>query len=99
METFPGEGVIKEKFPNSRKHSHRRVCGEFRNLRGQHNQEGEKKPPQNRHLTTTSSGEVAQMLASTTSERRMDREVRAASLALRVSTGPECLEDNLRELT
>ena len=57
------------------------------------------KPPQNRHLTTTSSGEVAQMLASTTSEQRMDREVRAASLALRVSTGPECLEDNLRELT
>ena len=99
METCPKKGVIKEKFPNSRKPSHQWVCEEFWNLRGQHNQEGEKKPPQNRHLTTTSSGEVAQMLASTTSERRMDREVRAASLALRISTGPECLEDNLRELT
>ena len=38
METYPGEGVIKEeKFPNTRKPSHQRVCGEFWNLRGQHN--------------------------------------------------------------
>ena len=32
-----------EKFPNSRKPSHRWVCGEFWNLRGQHNQEEKKK--------------------------------------------------------
>ena len=39
-EIHPREGVLKgEKFPNIRKHSHRRVCGEFWNLRGQHNQE------------------------------------------------------------
>ena len=40
MATRPGEGVLKEeKFPNTRKPSHRRVCGEFWNLRGQHNWE------------------------------------------------------------
>ena len=44
MESHSGEGVVKEKFPNSRKPSHRRkFCGEFWNFRGQHNQEGEKK--------------------------------------------------------
>ena len=44
MEIHPGEGVVKEeKFPNTRKPSHQQVCGEFWNLRGQHNQEGEKK--------------------------------------------------------
>ena len=62
METHPGEGVGKEeKFPNSRKPSHRQVCEEFWNLRVQHNWEGKKKKknPQSRHLTTTASGEVA----------------------------------------
>ena len=44
METQPGEGVMEEeKFPNSRKPSHRHVCEEFWNLRGQHNQEKKKK--------------------------------------------------------
>ena len=43
METCPGEGVVKEKFPNTRKPSHWQVCGEFWNLRGQHNREGGKK--------------------------------------------------------
>ena len=43
METYPREGVIKEeKFPNTRKHSHQQVCGEFWNLRGPHNQEEKK---------------------------------------------------------
>ena len=53
METCPGEGVVKEeKSPNSRKPSHQRVCGEFWNLRGQLNQEGQKKKkPQKTHLT------------------------------------------------
>ena len=36
-------GVVKEeKFPNSRRHCHQQVCGEFWNLRGQHN--GGEKP-------------------------------------------------------
>ena len=69
METCPRKGVVKEeKFPHSRKPSYRRVCGEFWNLRGQQNWEGKKKKTQNTHLTTTPSREVAQMLASTTSE-------------------------------
>jgi len=34
------EGSLKKgKFPNTRKHSHRWVCGESWNLRGQHNRE------------------------------------------------------------
>ena len=43
------------------------------------------------------SGEAAQMLASTTSKQGLDREARAA--LLRVKTGPEWPEGNLRELT
>ena len=46
---------------------------------------------------TTPSGEAAQTLASTTSKRGLDREAWAA--LLRVRTGPECPEGNLRELT
>ena len=48
-------------------------------------------------LKATPSGEVAQRRASTTSKRGLDREARAA--LLRVRTGPESLEGNLRELT
>ena len=67
---------MKEKFPNSRKSCHRWVYGEFWNLRGQHNREGKKKKkPQNRCLTTISSGETAQMLTYATSEQGLDREV------------------------
>ena len=44
METCPGEGVVKEeKFPHSRKPSHRWICEEYWNLRGQHNWEKKKK--------------------------------------------------------
>ena len=70
METRPEEGVVKEeKFPNSREPSHRQICGEFWNLRGQHNWERKKKTPQNTHLPATASREVAQMLLSATRER------------------------------
>ena len=47
-------------------------------------------------LTATCKGEVAQTLASATSKRGLNREAWAA--LLRVRTGPECPEDNLREL-
>ena len=47
-------------------------------------------------LITTHSGEVAQTLASTTSKQGLNREVWSA--LLRVRTGPECPEDNLREI-
>ena len=89
-----------EKFPHSRKPSHRWVCGEFCNLRGQHNWEKKKKrTPQNTHLTTTASITAAQMLASTTREWGLGREDWTASSVLRVRNGPECPDDNLRELT
>ena len=98
METHPREGVMKEeKFPNTRKPAHQQDFGEFWNFRGQHNQERKKKKnPQITCLTTIPSGEVAQMLMSATSKRGLNREVRAA--LLRVRTGTECPEDNLREL-
>ena len=93
-ETHPGEGVVKEeKFPNSRKPFHWWVCGEFWNLRGKHNQEGKKKQTtQNRCLTTTPSGEVTQTLMSAAGQR-------GSGCMLRVRTGPECPENNMRELT
>ena len=47
-------------------------------------------------LTRTPSREVGQMLASATSKQGLNREVQAT--LLRVSTGPECPEGNLREL-
>ena len=43
------------------------------------------------------SGEAAQTPASSTSKRGLGREAQAA--LLRVRTGPECPEGNLRELT
>ena len=45
----------------------------------------------------TPSGEVAQMLARTTSKQGLNREAHAA--LLRVKTRLECPEGNLRELT
>ena len=48
-------------------------------------------------LKASPSGEAAQRLASAISKRGLDREVRAA--LLRVRTGTECPEGNLRELT
>ena len=87
-----------EKFPHSRKPSHRHVCAELWNLRGQHNQEKKKKNPQNMHLTTPTTREVTLMFASTSSEWGLGRQAQAASLVLRVRTGPEFPEGNLREL-
>ena len=69
-----------EKFPNTRKPSHWRVCGEFWNLRGQHNQEGKKKNTQIMHLIAFPRGEVAQTLVATSSERGLNMEARAAYL-------------------
>ena len=45
----------------------------------------------------TPSGKAAQTPASATNKRTLCREARAA--LLRVRTGPECPEGNLRELT
>ena len=78
----PREEVVKEeKFPNTRKPSHQRVCGEFWSLRGQHNWEErkKKKKKQNTHITATPR-EVAQILASTTGKRGLNREAWVACL-------------------
>ena len=48
-------------------------------------------------LMATPSGEVAQTLVSATSKWGLNREARVA--LLRIRTGPECPEGNLRELT
>ena len=94
---------MKEKFPNTRKPSHWRVCREFLNLGGQHNWEERKKKkekknnPQNICLTATPSGEVAQALTSATSEQGAKHG--GTGCMLRVRTRPECPEGNLRVLT
>ena len=83
METCPGEGVVKEeKAPNTRKSSHWQVCGEFWNLRGQHNWNNSKKKKKSAGYdpNRNSHGEAAQMLASASSEWGLNREVRAACL-------------------
>ena len=95
MEIHPGKGVLKEEmFPNTRKHSHCQVCGEFWNLRGQHNQE--EKLKKKLKLTNYMPYSNSQHLASATSKQGLNREVWAA--LLRVRTGPEYPENNLREL-
>ena len=76
------------------------VCGEFWNLRGEHNWEKKKKKTQNMRLTATTSGdrEVAQRLTSDTSYWGLGTEAWAASTVLRVKTEREHLEDNWREI-
>ena len=67
-----------EKFPNSRKSSHRQVCGTFWNLREQHNWEENKKPTE---YTSNHNGQrSAQMLMSATGEQGLDREARVTCL-------------------
>ena len=51
--------------------------------------------PQNMRLTATPNGEVAQTLVPASSE---GAEQGGVGCMLRVRTGPECPEDNLREL-
>ena len=82
MEIHPRKGVMKEeKFPNSRKSSHRWVCEEFWNLRGQHNQEEEKKKKPTEHTPNCISQRRSSPDAvSTTSEWGLDREVRVERL-------------------
>ena len=76
----PRKGVMtEEKFPNTRKPSHSWVCGEFWNLRVQHNWE-KKKKKKNTCLTATPRGEVAQTLASATSKQGLNREAWVACL-------------------
>ena len=100
METHPGKGNMKEKFPNSRKPSHRRVCGELGISEGNiTRRKKKKKSPQNTCLIATASREVAQGLMSPTSEQGLGGEAGVASSVLRVRPGPDFPENNPRELT
>ena len=96
METCPREGVVKEeKFPHTRKPSHRRLCGEFWNLRGQHNREGKKTPTDyvpNHNSQQRSSPDTH------VHHQQAGAEQGVMGCMLRVRTGPECPEDNLRKL-
>jgi len=90
---------MKEKFPNTRKPSHNRVCGEFWNLKGQHNEEEKQTnknptiyvPKRNSQHRSSLDADICQL--------RAGAEQVGASCMLRVRTGPECPEDNLRGLT
>ena len=74
MKTRPREGVMKCKFPNTRKPSHQRVCGSFGISEGNTNWREKNKTLQNTHLIATPEGEVAQTLTSTISEWGLNRE-------------------------
>ena len=95
METHPGEGVVKvEKFPNTRKPSHRQVCGEFWNLRWQHNWEEKKKPTE--YAPKCNSKQRSSPDAHVCHQRAGAEQGGMGSM-LRVRTRPECPEDSLRE--
>ena len=95
METQPGEGVAKEdKFPNNRKPSHQKVCGEFWNLRGQHNWEEKKKK-----YTPNGNSQQRSCPDAHVCYQQEEAGQGGAGCMVKVRTGPECLEDNLRELT
>ena len=85
-----------EKFPNSRKPSHWQVCGEFCNLRGQHNWEGKKKqyPRENapNHNSQRSSPDT--LVCHQWSRNGQG----GMGHMLMVRTRPECPEDNLSVL-
>ena len=95
METHSWEGVVKEEeFSNTRKPSQPAGLWGVLESEGNITRRGKKQNPQITRLTATPSGEVAQMLVSTTSKPGLNREAWAA--LLRVSS---CPEGNLRELT
>ena len=96
METRPGKGVMKEeKFPHNKQPSHWHVCGEFWNLRGQHNQEEKKHPTE--HVPNCNS--LWRSSPDThVCHQQVGAEQGGAGCMFRVRTRPECPEDNLREL-
>ena len=100
METRTGEGIVKEeKFPNSKKPSHQRVCGEFWNLRGQHNWEENTHTHTHTEYTPNHNFQWRSSPDAHIHHQRVGAEQGGMGCMLRVNTRPECLEDNLRELT
>ena len=98
METRSGEGVMKEeKFLNTRKASHQWVCGEFWNPRVQNNLE-EKKKTKPTNYTPNHNSQQRSSPDAHIGHQQAGAEQGGASCMLRVRTGPECPEDNLRKL-
>ena len=82
METLsPGKEAVKEeKFTNSRKPCHRRVCGEFWNLRGQHNLEKNKNKKHTEYLPNRNCQQRSSPDSPITDLGVLDREARTACL-------------------
>ena len=98
METCPEEGVVKEeKFPNTREPSHWQVCGEFWNLTEQHNRE-ERKTHTHTEYTPNRNSQWRSSPEARVCHQPAWAEQGGMGCMLRVRTGPECPEDNLREL-
>ena len=81
MEFHPRKGVLKrEKFPNTRKPSHCRICAELWKHRGEHNREKkinkQLKIADCKPYGNSPSGEAAQTPAHGISNRGLGREVR-----------------------
>ena len=93
MEFLPGKGVLKrEKFPNTRKPSHCRICAELWKHRGQHKREGKKKNKQLKIADCepygdSPSGEAAQTPAHGISKWGLGREARRGLCPLEEESG------------
>ena len=99
METHPVEGVVKEeKFPNIRKPFHQQVYGEFWNLRGQHNREEKNKKINPTAYVPNSNSQQRSSPEARIHHQQVGVEQGGTGCMLRVRTGPECPEDNLKGL-
>ena len=87
--------------PNTRKPSHWWVYGEFWNLRGQHNRHGKHTHTHTHTHTPTDYAPKSnfQQISSPDTYQQVGAEQGVWAALLRVRTGPEFPEDNLRELT
>ena len=89
-----------EKFPNTKKPSYWRVCGDIWNLRGQHNWErGKTHTHTHTHTHTDYIPNHNSQWRSSPDAYVCHQRAGGCELHLRVRTRPECPEDNLKELT
>ena len=98
METQPREGVVKEKFPNIRKPSHQQFCGGWgRGGISEGNITRRKKI--NHRIRALPEFRARNSPDTHACHQQVGAEQGGGGYMLRVRTGPECPEDNLRELT
>ena len=86
---------MKEKFPNSRTPSLQWVCGEFWNLRGNITRREKK----NTEYVPNHNSQWKNSPDAHFHHQRVGPGQGGKGCMLRVRTGPDCPEDNLRELT